>query len=240
MAAARERRAVRDGRSWRRRGYIARRERFSDPVLRQQRCRAFRATLRDWESTRKILRLTWLSKLDREKFQRLTVSGEKTKAEVETQSGCIVSREKLAAVIKQISDGNFDLFLQDHQRRTALTCEYSGALLRDFSGAIVQFKSDEMKAKATIKQDVDQSVKQIEAKGSVVLDLVVDADGHVVCSRTLVGIPILSRPIQEAVRHWTFAPAEQDGKSVGYTGLLQFALCNMSCGDEGHSMTIVK
>jgi len=57
---------------------------------------------------------------------------------------------------------------------------------------------------------------------------------------TVVGHPILAKPVQEALRHWTFAPAEVNGKRIGYTGLLQFTLCNISCIDVEHSMSILK
>ncbi len=124
-------------------------------------------------------------------------------------------------------------------RKTALPCEYSGPLFRDSAGAIVQKKSDEMKARATHKQDLDAATKQIDAKGTVSVNVIVDAEGHVFCTKALVGHPILSKPIQEALRHWTFAPAEVNGKRIGYTGLLQFTLCNISCGDAG-SMSILK
>jgi len=125
-------------------------------------------------------------------------------------------------------------------RKTALPCEYSGALLRDSAGAIVQKKSDEMKARATHKQDVAAATKRIDAKGTVLVDVIVDTEGNVFCTKALVGHPILAKPIQEALRHWTFAPAEVNGKRIGYTGLLQFTLCNISCGDAGYSMSILK
>jgi len=125
-------------------------------------------------------------------------------------------------------------------RKTALPCEYSGPLLRDSAGEIVQRKSDEMKARATNKQDVNAATKQIDAKGTVLVHLIVDTDGQVFCTKTLVGPPILAKPIQEALRHWTFAPEEVNGKRIGYAGLLQFTLCNISCGDAGYSMSILK
>ena len=97
-----------------------------------------------------------------------------------------------------------------------------------------------MKARATHKQDVDAATKQIDAKGTVLVDVIVDSEGHVFCTKTLVGHPILAKPIQEALRHWTFAPVEVNGKRIGYAGLLQFTLCSISCGDAGYSMSILK
>ena len=125
-------------------------------------------------------------------------------------------------------------------RKTALPCEYSGPLLRDSAGAVVQYNSDDMKARATHRQDVDAATKQIDAKGTVLIDILIGSDGHVSCTKPLVGHLILTKPIQDALRHWTFAAADPNGKPVGYTGQLLFSLCNISCGDAGPSMTIVK
>jgi hypothetical protein len=33
---------------------------------------------------------------------------------------------------------------------------------------------------------------------------------------------------------------ESDGKSVAYVGRLVFTLCNIGCGENDHSMTILK
>ena len=125
-------------------------------------------------------------------------------------------------------------------RKTELACEYFGPLLRNSAGAIVQKNSDQMKARATHKQDIDAAAKQIDAKGTVLVDVIVDPDGHVFCAKTVVGHPILAKPVQEALRHWTFAPAEVNGKRIGYTGLLEFTLCNTSCQNADHSMPILK
>jgi hypothetical protein len=97
-----------------------------------------------------------------------------------------------------------------------------------------------MRSRATHKQDVDAATKQIDAKGAVMVDVIVDNEGHVFCTKALIGHPILTKPIQEALRYWTFAPARINGRRTGYTGLLQFALCSVSCGNAGYSMSIVK
>jgi hypothetical protein len=125
-------------------------------------------------------------------------------------------------------------------RKTALPCEYTGPLLRDSAGAIIQKKSDEMKARATHKQDVDATTKQIDARSTVLVDVIVDTEGHAFCTKALYGLPILAKAVQEALRQWTFAPAEVNGKRIGYTGLLKFTFCNISCGDAGYSMSILK
>lgn len=104
----------------------------------------------------------------------------------------------------------------------------------------MQRNSDQMKARATHKEDVGDATKQIDAKGTVLVNVIVDAVGHVFCAKMLVGPPILAKPVQEALRQWTFAPEEVNGKRMGYAGLLQFTLCNASCGDAGHSMSILK
>jgi hypothetical protein len=97
-----------------------------------------------------------------------------------------------------------------------------------------------LKARAKHKQDVDVATKQVDAKGTVLIDVLVGSDGRVSCTKAIVGHPILTEPIQDALQHWTFAVANSNGKRVGYTGQILFTLCNISCGDAGPYMTIVK
>lgn len=183
--------------------------------------------------------LLGLSKLDPDTFKRLADASPDKAKQVVTQAGCIVSHESFATVIKRISDRKYEFFFVERVRKNPLPCEYSGPLMRDFSGALIQYKSDEMKSRATHKQDIDAASKQIDAKGFVFVDVLIDDHGRVSCTKVLSGPPVLSTPIEQALRKWSFAPAEMNGQNVGYTGLLVFALCNVSCGDAGRSMTIV-
>jgi hypothetical protein len=69
---------------------------------------------------------------------------------------------------------------------------------------------------------------------------VVDAEGHVFCAKTLVGHPILAKPVEEALRQWPL-PQQKSMESESVTGgTLQFTVCHICCGDAGHSMSILK
>lgn len=119
-------------------------------------------------------------------------------------------------------------------------CEYSGALLRQSKGEIRLFTSDEMKARATYKQDILGTIKQADIKDTAIVNVLVAPDGHVVCTKSLIGLPMVRTSVENALRKWKFSPAEMDGKRVAYVGRMEFALCNISCGESGPSMTIVK
>jgi hypothetical protein len=119
-------------------------------------------------------------------------------------------------------------------------CDYSGDLLRNNHEEIVRFTSNEMKERATHKADISRSMKQMDIKGTAIVDVLVDPTGQVFCTKSLFGLPMLRTEVEKALRAWTFKPAQMNGKSVGYLGRLVFSLCNISCGEAGPSMTLLK
>jgi protein TonB len=65
-------------------------------------------------------------------------------------------------------------------------------------------------AKPTYPQEA--FVKKIE--GTVVLEIVIDANGYVVRERVIQSIPLLDAAAIQAVRQWVFAPALKRGRPV--------------------------
>ena len=112
--------------------------------------------------------------------------------------------------------------------------------MRRLDGSVLRYKSDEMKSKSTVRFDIEGPIKQADIKGTIVVDVLVAPDGHVVCTKTVIGHPMMRKSVEEALRKWEFSPMKAEGKPVGYLGRLEFSLCNISCGDTGPSMTIVK
>ena len=72
------------------------------------------------------------------------------------------------------------------------------------------------------------------------IDVLVGASGEPVCLRTLAKHPIIRAGVENALRSWTFKRAEVDGRPVAYLGRLEFTLCNIGCGDQEPSMTLLK
>jgi hypothetical protein len=126
------------------------------------------------------------------------------------------------------------------QTKFKAPCEYDGQLLHDSQGRITLFTSDEMLARATYKQDISGPVKQWDIKGTAIVDVLVAPDGHVVCTKSLTGHPMVRKSVEDALRKWKFSPAGMDGRQVAYVGRMEFTLCNISCGESGPSMTILK
>ena len=118
-------------------------------------------------------------------------------------------------------------------------CEYGGELLGQSQHKIKLFTSDEMKARATYKQDIFGAIKQADIKGTAIVDVLVGPDGQVVCTKSLTGHPMVRASVEDALRKWKFSPAKMDGRGVAYLGRMEFTLCNISCGESGPSMTIV-
>ena len=93
-------------------------------------------------------------------------------------------------------------------------CEYGGELLHQSQHKIKLFTSDEVKARATHKQDIFGAIKQADIKGTAIVDVLVGPDGQVVCTKSLTGHPMVRASVEDALRKWKFSPAEMDGKRV--------------------------
>lgn len=124
--------------------------------------------------------------------------------------------------------------------QAALPCAFDGSLLRDSRGEIVEYTSNEMKHRATSKEDLKGFIKQLDFRSTMVLKLLVSESGAVVCVKTIRGIPIARKPTEDAVRHWKFRVATVTGKPVSYIGWLEFTLCNTTCGSEEYGVTLLK
>jgi protein TonB len=61
-------------------------------------------------------------------------------------------------------------------------------------------------------------------QGTVVVQVFVGPNGEVDCVNVVSGHPMFIGSVVDAVRQWKFLPAKQDGKPVGYSGTLTFAL----------------
>ena len=125
------------------------------------------------------------------------------------------------------------------QRAISPTCP-SGSVLQDKKGRPITFSSEEMKKRAIHKEDIGQTAKQIDISGTTVVDVLVDTSGKVTCIKTLHALPIAQMEVEKALLRWTFNPARAQGSPVSYWGRLQFSLCNISCGAQGASMTLLK
>ena len=117
-------------------------------------------------------------------------------------------------------------------QHTPLPCAFEGSLLRDSRGEIVQYTSNEMKHRATSKEDLSGCIRQVDFRSTMVLKLLVSEFGEVVCVKTISGIPLTRKPTEDAVRKWKFRLATMKGKPVSYIGWLDFTLCSISCGSE--------
>jgi hypothetical protein len=126
------------------------------------------------------------------------------------------------------------------KREARLPCAYSGALLRTGAGDIVRFSSNEMKARALAKRDIDDRLKQVDFRETTMVDLLVGSDGSVICAKTITGLPGFSSRIEQALKGWMFRPVTSDGTPVSYLGRVQFWICNEDCGAAGSAMTLLK
>ena len=121
-----------------------------------------------------------------------------------------------------------------------LPCEFSGDLLRESTGKLILFSSDEMKQRATHKVDLTGFIKQMDFRSTMIVEILVGISGEVVCTKTLSGISLARKPVEDALRSWKFKPTMQDGKPIAYLGQLDFILCNSYCEEKDRGVTLLK
>jgi hypothetical protein len=88
--------------------------------------------------------------------------------------------------------------------------------------------------------DIGPLLKQADIKGTAIVDITVNPSGTVACVKSLPGHPMIRLEIEKALKNWTFTPVNVEGEPVAYLGEMEFSLCNISCGEKGPSMTLLK
>jgi len=126
------------------------------------------------------------------------------------------------------------------KERTHLPCEYSGSVSRKYPNTAFSMSSDVMKQRAIKRVDLSGPAKQLDIRGTVAVDVLVGTDGNVVCVHGFYGHPVILKDVEEAVQQWRFKPLKENNVPVAYVGNLDFALCNIGCGEAGSSMTLLK
>src|SRR5205085_10585615 len=87
----------------------------------------------------------------------------------------------------------------------------------------IWLNADQLKKRAT-RIEKAKLIGQISITGevSIVVDVFIDSNGLVKCSRVEKGHPILRSAALDAVRRWTFKPYKIKGKPVGILGQIIF------------------
>jgi TonB family protein len=107
----------------------------------------------------------------------------------------------------------------------AWPCGGDPRLLLDSAGAPVWFTSDQLKSRAT-SMPAPSPAASAGATGTVTVDVLVDSQGRVKCSRQSAGGAALKSALAEAVMKWTFQPFLDRGQPVAVFGRLDFDLAS--------------
>jgi len=126
------------------------------------------------------------------------------------------------------------------QTGVSVPCAYRAPLLRGAGGELTVFSSSEMKGRATHKVELGGFLRQADIKGTAVVDVLVGPAGEVVCLRVHAAHPLIRTGVEKTLKSWTFELATVQSKPVAYLGRLEFNLCNILCGEQGPSMTLLK
>ena len=96
-----------------------------------------------------------------------------------------------------------------------------------------------MKQHATKRVDLSGSLKQVDIRGTVGVDVLVGADGSVVCARGVCGPPILLSAVVEAVRRCRFKPLNENNVSVVTSGSLILPYVTSAKASQGLGVALV-
>jgi protein TonB len=73
-----------------------------------------------------------------------------------------------------------------------------------------------------VEPSYPQIAKNAGVEGTVIIEVTVDENGHVVTTRIVSGNPMLSGAAQAAARQWTFSPTVLGGTPVKVVGTITF------------------
>lgn len=80
--------------------------------------------------------------------------------------------------------------------------------------------------------------RQMRIAGCVMVDILVNDRGQVVCVQRVSGHPMLAGSAVDAAKEWTFEPKKQDGSNVWFYGHLRFHYSTEKKEKEGNPCTV--
>lgn len=85
--------------------------------------------------------------------------------------------------------------------------------------ALARIKPSELKERM-VSCAVPRLPGNVDAQGTIIVEVQIDEDGNVRCARVLSGHPIMRRAALDAAKKWRFEPLKVEGKAKPYTSLL--------------------
>ena len=99
------------------------------------------------------------------------------------------------------------------------TCNEHPKLLKDGKGKPVRLGYKKLKQRAT-NCELARLPGSFDAKGQVLVQVLVGPSGAVECALALNGHPLMKKFAQDAARKWTFRPLIEKDERVTFIGLL--------------------
>lgn len=106
-----------------------------------------------------------------------------------------------------------------HGAKPEWPCGGHSALRRNVKGDVVWYSSSALKRRATHKVATKVPFAGC-AEATIIVDVLIDTEGSVLCTRTIKGHPLLRRAAEENARQWKFKPLTVGGKAVAAMGRL--------------------
>ena len=103
-------------------------------------------------------------------------------------------------------------------QESSAPCAEPADLQRDNRGKPVRYSSEQMKKR--MESRVLPPAPLLHMRGQVVVSLLVNAEGEVVCAKSMNRHPLAAKPLEERVSRLRFKPVKSKGKPVSTYGLL--------------------
>jgi TonB family protein len=103
-------------------------------------------------------------------------------------------------------------------------CVAAGHVLTDKEGKLVWLTTDELIESSTlcVAPKLPPLLRQARFEGQVLVDVLVNEKGKVICAKLISGHPLLASSAIDAATQWTFHPKKQGEKEVSFYGHLSF------------------
>jgi TonB family protein len=116
-------------------------------------------------------------------------------------------------------------------------CKATMPLLMGGDGKPVWMNSAQLLAQAKHCESprFPEILRMTSFKATVVLSILIEEKGKPSCIRVVAGHPLVVGAAIDAARKWEFKPMTQNGKPVGFYGVLEFRFSMDDADDKGNS-----
>jgi outer membrane biosynthesis protein TonB len=149
-------------------------------------------------------------------------SGETAIGEDKMSSSTNLLRAQLGLLLALTSVYGGVKFKRGEQSTDTKSCSDISRVSPNSRKKIIRLSTKETREQA-IKQVAPNFPPRCRCEGPVVVEILVNADGQVICTHVVSGLPLMRATSVNAAKEWTFKQVTINGVAVPFLGLLVFS-----------------